>query len=132
MLLDFYGELKALHIVVVLCSGLLFAVRGVGVLVGHRWPMRRAVRLASYGIDTVLLGAGLSLWLMLGLHPLQQTWLGVKLLLLLAYIVLGSLALKRAPAGAPRLLSFVAALACYGFMLGVARLHHPWGWWSGV
>ena len=33
---------------------------------------------------------------LLGLNPLHDTWLGAKLLLLLAYIVLGSFALKRA------------------------------------
>lgn len=132
MLLNFYGELKALHIVAVLCSGLLFAVRGFGVLAGQRWPMRSTVRYASYGIDTVLLGAGLSLWLMLGLNPLQQSWLAIKLSLLLVYIVLGSLALKRAPTRALQIWSFAAALACYAYMLGIARAHHPWGWWAGA
>ena len=40
---------------------------------------------------------GITLWVLLSWHPVQHPWLGTKLLLLLLYIVLGSLALKRAP-----------------------------------
>lgn len=131
MWLSFYGELKTLHVLLVLGSGMLFALRGVGVLAGQSWPMKGAVRHASYGVDTLLLCAGLSLWLMLGLNPLEQTWLGAKLVLLLVYIVLGSLALKRARTFRMRAVSFGAALACYAFMFSVARTHNPWGWWVG-
>lgn len=129
-LLAWYPHLKTLHLTVVLLSGALFAVRGAAVLRGQAWAMARPLRLASYGIDTVLLGAGLALWAGLGLSPLQAPWLGVKLLLLLLYIVLGSLALKRARRPAMRRRAYAAALATFAFMLTVARLHHPAGVFS--
>lgn len=125
-----YTGLKHAHITLVLLSGGLFALRGLAVLRGASWGMARAVRLASYGIDTLLLLAGASLWWLLGLHPVQAPWLGSKLLLLALYIVLGSLALKRARTTMLRVVCFVAALACFAFMLSVARLHHPWGVFS--
>lgn len=126
-LVDWYVELKTLHIGLVLGSGAWFVMRGLGVLAGGGWPMAAAVRHASYAIDTLLLCAGAGLWFMLGLNPLQQHWLGFKLVLLAVYIVLGSLALKRARTWGLRALCFMAALGCYAFMLSVARAHHPLG-----
>jgi uncharacterized membrane protein SirB2 len=122
-----YPDIKQLHIGLVTASGLLFAARGMAVLAGQRWAMRSPWRRLSYGIDTLLLGAGASLWVMLSLNPVHNPWLGTKLLLLLLYIVLGSLALKRAPTLAARRLCFAAALGVYLFMVSVAIAHHPWG-----
>lgn len=127
---DLYFALKTTHITLVLASGALFLARGIGGLMGRGWGMSARVRFLSYGLDTLLLLAGVSLWFLLDLNPLRDAWLGSKLGLLLLYIVLGSLALKRAPSPGLRGLSFVAALACFGLMLSVARLHHPWGFFS--
>jgi uncharacterized membrane protein SirB2 len=105
----------------------LFAARGVAVLFGQAWPMLPAVRRASVLIDTALLAGGLGLWWTLHLNPLRDAWLGTKLLLLLAYIVLGSFALRRAPTRRARALCFAAALACVGWLVSVALAHHPAG-----
>ena len=110
-----------------LASGALFALRGLAVLQGQVWAMRRSVRLLSYSIDTALLGAALLLLAILGLNPLSTPWLLTKLALLLLYIVLGSLALKRARTALTRLASYLMALLCYGFMLTVALTHSPLG-----
>ena len=40
---------------------------------------------ASVLIDTALLGCGVALWVMLGLNPARDVWLGAKLGLLLAF-----------------------------------------------
>jgi uncharacterized membrane protein SirB2 len=45
-----------------------------------------------------------------------------------AYVVLGSLALKRGHTPRARTIAFVAALVTYAAMLGIARAHHPLGW----
>ena len=129
---ELYVHLKPLHIGLVLCSGGLFASRGLAALLGAVWPMAAPVRYASYVLDTCLLLAGLSLWWMLGLNPLRELWLGTKLGLLLCYIVLGSLALKRARRRPLRWACWLAALVCYAFMLSVARYHHPLGWWAPI
>jgi uncharacterized membrane protein SirB2 len=57
----------------------------------------------------------------------HSPWLATKLMLLVVYILLGSLSLKRAPTLAAQRLSFVAALVVYGFMVSVAWTHHPLG-----
>lgn len=122
-----YLPIKHAHITLVAASGLLFAVRGAAVQVGQGWAMRPAWRRLSYAIDTLLLGAGASLWVLLQLNPLQNAWLGTKLLLLVLYIVLGSLALKRGRTAAVRRVAYAAALAVYGCIATVALAHHPLG-----
>jgi uncharacterized membrane protein SirB2 len=119
---DFYPQIKSAHVALVVASGTLFSLRGAAVLAQKDWPLRKPWRVASVAIDTLLLGAGIALWSLLALQPLRDAWLGSKLLLLVVYIALGTLALKRA-----HRLAYVAAIACYLFMASVARLHDPLG-----
>jgi uncharacterized membrane protein SirB2 len=127
-----YPTIKLLHITLVACSGALFLARGASVLAGQAWPMRPAARRASVLIDSGLLAAGVSLWLLASWHPLRNPWLGAKLGLLLLYIVLGSLALKRAPRRGQRAVFFLLALGVYAFMASVAVAHHPLGALRGL
>ena len=122
---DAYPIVKLAHVALVLASGGLFVMRGGAVLAEARWPMVRPLRWLSYAIDTALLGAGLTLWAILQLNPFLVPWLGVKLALLPIYIVLGSMALKRARSA--RIIWFAAAVLCYAFMISVARSHDPLG-----
>jgi hypothetical protein len=50
--MEFYPQVRAVHVGAVLCSGTLFALRGVGVLASTRWPTAAPLRYLSYGIDT--------------------------------------------------------------------------------
>ena len=126
-LVEFYPWIKQGHVALVSASGALFAVRGAAVLARQGWPMRPLWRRLSVVIDTLLLTAGATLWTLLALNPLRDTWLGTKLVLLLVYIVLGSLALKRGRTQGVRALVYVAALATFGFMVGVALRHQALG-----
>ena len=105
----------------------LFALRGLGALRRQDWIMRRGVRRASVAIDSLLLTAGVSLWVLLRHNPLYESWLSTKLTLLLLYMVLGSFALKRASAGT-RPAFLLAALLCSGVMVAIARTRDPLGW----
>jgi uncharacterized membrane protein SirB2 len=122
MFADLYSAIKAAHIGLVTLSGALFAVRGAAALAGQAWPMKPAMRVGSVANDTLLLAAGATLWFLLSLQPLRDAWLGSKLLLLVLYVVLGTLALKRRSAWA-----YVAAIACFGWMVSIALAHHPLG-----
>ena len=122
-----YPWLLPLHIALVTLSVGLFAVRGLGVLAGQAWPMAGWARGLAPVIDSLLLLAGGTLWWLLQLNPRQDHWLGAKLVLLIVYIALGTLALKRAPTRAAKALCFMAALAVVGFMSSIAVAHHPLG-----
>jgi uncharacterized membrane protein SirB2 len=125
--IEFYPQVKSLHVWMVLLSGALFAVRGTGVLLGWRWAMALPVRLASYAIDTTLLTAALMLLTMLPASMFANGWLAMKIVLLCFYVVFGTLALKRARSPRHRAVFYVLALLAYAWMLTIARSHHPLG-----
>lgn len=123
----YYLQIKHWHITLVLISGALFLLRAGMALVldrRHAW-----MDWTSYVVDSGLLTAALMLLAILHLNPLSTPWLGLKLVLLVAYIVLGALAMRRGPT-ARRWGCLAGAIAMYGLMYGIARAHHPLGWWQ--
>ena len=124
-----YVLTKQAHVLLVMLSGGLFLLRGAGVLAGAgERAMAAGWRYTSYVIDTALLVAGVVLAVQLSLNPLEVGWFGIKLLLLLVYIVLGSFALKRGRTPAVRATCYLLALTVYGWMIGVAIRHDPFSW----
>ena len=126
-LADHYLLIKASHVGLAMLSGGLFAGRGVGVLLGAEMPMSALVRRLSQVIDTALLAAALLLLVTLQLNPFATPWLLAKLVLLVAYIVFGTLALRRAQTQSGKALAFAAALTCFLMMFTIARTHDPMG-----
>ena len=128
-MIEFYPQIKAVHIACVIASIALFALRGTLVLAGReRIAHWLPLRWLSWSIDTILLSAALMLLTLLPGAMFANHWLSVKVALLLAYIVLGSFALKRGRSRKARVGFFFAALATFAFMYGIARTHHPLGW----
>ncbi len=126
-MIEFYPEIRWVHIAAVLVSGGLFALRGMAMLAGATWYMAAPLRFLSYTIDTVLLTAALMLATVLRQYPFVHGWLTVKVLLLVVYVVLGSYALKRGSTRVVRAVAYIAALAVYAFIISVARAHDPRG-----
>lgn len=126
-MIEFYGEIRLVHIAAVLASGGLFLVRGLLLFGGFGVAMAGPVRYLSYGIDTVLLTAALMLMTIVQQYPFADAWLTVKVLLLVVYIVLGILAFRLGRTRLQRVGAWIAALALYGFIISVARAHHPLG-----
>jgi len=133
-MLGFHPQILFVHILAISLSGSLFALRGLGMLAGARWPQAAPVRYLSYSIDTVLLTAALMLLTILPRAMFANGWLTVKLVLVVAYVVLGSFALKRGRTPRIRTTCFVAALLVFAAIIGIALAHHPLGWllrWFG-
>jgi uncharacterized membrane protein SirB2 len=126
-MLELYPEIKLVHVTFALASGALFLVRGAAVNWGGSWGMVAPVRYLSYAIDIVLLTAALLLLAILPAAVYSNGWLWLKLLLLMAYIGLGTLALKRGRTAAIRRGCFVAAIAFYLAVYMIARSHDPLG-----
>jgi uncharacterized membrane protein SirB2 len=123
-----YPQIRALHLGAVLTSGGLFLVRGFLLnALGQGWAMARPLRIASYAIDTVLLGAAIALVFITRQYPFVDGWLTAKVVLLVVYIVLGSFALKRGRTRAIRIGFWLAALAVFGFIWSVAWAKSPLG-----
>jgi len=126
-LLVFYPQIKFVHVLCVVLSGSVFALRGVAMLAGSGLANHAIVRYLSYAIDSALLTAALMLVTMLHQYPFVQAWLTVKILLLVLYIVLGVFALRRGRTRALRALCLLAAIVVFLFMASVAHLHDPRG-----
>lgn len=131
-MIEFYPQIKHAHIGLALVSGALFALRGAGALAGMRWPRWAPVRWTSYGIDTALLTAALMLLTILPGGLYANGWLTAKLVLLVVYVVLGVYALRRARSRAGRAVCYLAALATFAMIYGIARAHHPLGYLYGL
>ena len=125
-----YLALKHLHLSLVVLSTIGFVLRGVWMLRGSALRDHRATRVMPHVVDTLLLCSGLALLYANGGVLLAMPWLHVKLTGLVAYVVLGSFALRRGKTRRVRVSAFLAALACLGWMASVAWLKTPWGFFS--
>jgi uncharacterized membrane protein SirB2 len=126
-MIEFYTHIKLIHISAVIVSGSLFGLRGLLMLAHSRFTNHSALRNVSYVVDTLLLITALLLITMLHQYPFVQPWLTSKVLLLVVYIVLGTLALKRGRTRVMQVSCYFAALAVYFFIISVAVAHGPWG-----
>lgn len=122
-----YLTVKHLHILFAGLTLALFVLRG-GFAVVAAQPLRHRIwKVLPHIVDTVLLALGVWLAFMLQLNPLHVTWLGVKLLCVIAYIVLGILAFRIERPYWVKLALFAAAIAMFAFIVSIALLHNPLG-----
>lgn len=122
-----YMAFKHGHMMFAVISGLFFLVRGSWMLMDSQMLQKVWVKVLPHVNDTLLLVCAIGLCVLTQQYPFVQAWLTVKVFLLIAYIVLGTVALKRGKTKSVRVIAFFAALACFIFMLSVARTHHPLG-----
>ena len=126
-MIEFYPQIRHAHIGLALLSGGLFALRGLMLLAGMRWPNAAPVRYFSYTVDTALLTAALMLLTILPGALYANGWLAVKLVLIVLYVVLGVFALRRGRTRGVRAACYVAALLVFAQVYLIARTHHPLG-----
>ena len=127
-MIEFYPQIKWLHVACVAASAMLFTLRAALVLAGRRHvAMRAPLRWLSYAVDTVLLSAALMLVTLLPRAVFANHWLSAKLVLLVIYIACGHLALARARTTPARACWFAAAVLVLATMYAIARSHHPLG-----
>lgn len=122
-----YLLLKHLHVSCVALSGLGFMLRGGLMLVDSPLRQRRFFRIAPHVVDSLLLSSALALTVVVGQYPFVNGWLTAKLLGLLLYIVLGSVALKYGRSLTMRAICLFLALIVFGYIVSVALRHHPAG-----
>lgn len=132
-MIEFYAQIKLVHIGAVLVSGSLFLVRGGLVMADmQRWAVAGPVRYTSYAIDSVLLTAALMLVSILPSALFANGWLAVKLALLVPYVISGVFALHRGRTPKVRWICYVIALASFAMMYSIARNHDPLGAFRGL
>lgn len=106
-------------------SGSLFLLRGVWMLRASPLLQQRWVKVAPHLVDTALLASAVGLAVWSAQYPFVQGWLTAKVIALVGYIVLGTIALKRGRTPAIRAGAFIGALALFGYIVAVAVTKQP-------
>ena len=118
------------HVTFVTISIVLFVLRGGLMLAGSPWLQAPVLRVLPHVVDTMLLASALWLVSVLHLPFFQVPWLMAKVAGLIAYIALGSLALRPGRSKPVRITALVAALVTVGWIVSVAIRHDPLGFFA--
>lgn len=120
-----YLAVKHLHVTAVTLSFALFFLRGIWMMLGSPMLQEKWVKVLPHVIDTLLLAAGLTAAVMIRQYPFVADWVTAKVLGLIAYIILGTLALKRGKTRGRRVGFWVASIATFGYIVAVAIAKNP-------
>ena len=112
--------LKHLHVTCVALSGCGFCLRAWWMAVASPRRHGRAARILPHLVDTVLLGSALVMAVLSNQYPFVQPWLTAKLGGLVAYILCGTMALKRGRTRTVRFAFLAAALLSFAYIVSVA------------
>lgn len=124
---DIYLAVRGLHVGCAALSIAGFGLRGLLMLAGSPLLQSRFARVAPHVVDTLLLASALWLAWRIGQYPFVHAWVTAKVLALVGYVVLGSVALKHGPTLRIRVGAFALALAAAGYIVSVALTRDPRG-----
>ena len=125
-----YLFLKHTHMIAAAATFSGFVLRGYWMLIESDKLQQRLVRIAPHIVDTVFLLSGAAMIWILNLNPFTQLWLMAKFTGLIAYILLGTIAIKRGPTKQIRAIALVGALSVFAYIAGVAISKSPLSWVS--
>ena len=118
---------KYVHLTSVALSLAGFFLRGILMIRASPLINARWIRVLPHINDTVLLVAALSLAVMSEQYPFVDNWVTAKVLGVIAYIILGSLALRPGLAHRMRIVCWLVAMAVFGWIVSVALSRQPAG-----
>lgn len=119
-----YLDLKHFHIGCAIASVTLFFLRGIWMMSDPEMLDKRWVRTLPHVVDTLLLASALTMVFWSGQYPFQQNWLTAKVVALIIYIALGTVALKRGRNKVIRVCAWVIALLVFTYIVSVAVTKH--------
>ena len=117
--------LKTIHVTCAILAIGGFTLRGYWMLRASPLLNNTWVKVVPHIIDTVLLAAGILLAINIAQYPGTHAWLTAKVLGLLAYIVLGSVALKRGKTKTIRVTAWITATLVFFYIVSVALTRSP-------
>ncbi|MCC2597677.1 SirB2 family protein [Pusillimonas sp. MFBS29] len=120
-----YLAIKHLHVTAATLSILFFVIRAYWSVTESAILQHRLVKTLPHVIDTVLLLAGVTLAAMMGAN---QPWILVKIVALIVYIGVGSIAIKYGKTPKTRAIAALVAILIFAYIVGVALTKHPLSW----
>ena len=123
-----YLLIKSLHLITAIATISGFILRGYWMMTQSDKLALKLTRIAPHIIDTLFLLSGIAMVWMLQMNAFSQPWLLAKFAGLIAYIVVGTIAIKRGPTMQIRIIAFVGAVALFVYIVGVALTKSPVSW----
>jgi uncharacterized membrane protein SirB2 len=120
--------LKAVHVICVVASYILFFVRGVWMMSDSPRLRQHWVRVVPHLIDTALLASAVTMAVMIRQYPFVAGWLTAKVVALVVYIGLGVVALRAGKTRRMRIAAWILAQMVFAYIVAVAitRSVTPW------
>ncbi|HAF55862.1 MAG TPA: regulator SirB [Thauera sp.] len=115
-----YYAIKHLHVTCVVLSAAGFLLRGLWMMTGNTLLQHKMTRVLPHIIDSLLLLSAIALAVMIQQYPFAADWVTAKVIGLLLYILLGTVALKRGRTMGVRVVAFVGALLVYAWIVSIA------------
>jgi uncharacterized membrane protein SirB2 len=125
-----YATIKLIHQSAVTISFAGFFARGVGMLRDAGWVRHRLAKTVPHIVDTVLIASAIWLAWMLRLTPSNAPWIAAKIGGLIAYIVIGMVALRFGRTKAVRGGAWVLAMLTFAWIVSVAITKDPRGFFA--
>jgi uncharacterized membrane protein SirB2 len=123
-----YLLVKHLHMTMAYLSISLFVFRSILSVSESRLLQHKLVKILPHIIDSLLLLFAVLLMLMIKQYPFVDAWLTAKFIALIAYIMVGTIAIKRGKTVLLRLWASIFAVIIFAYILGVAKTHHVSSW----
>lgn len=123
-----YLLLKVVHVSCAVATISGFILRVYWMLVGSHLLQHKVTKIAPHVVDTLFLLAGIGLLFAMSLNPFTQGWMLAKFGGLIAYILLGTIAIKRGPTLQIRVIAAVGAISVFAYIGGVALTHSMASW----
>ena len=120
-----YSAIKHSHMGIAYLSLLLFIARFALFYAKPAMRNNKLLKILPHIIDSFLLGFAIWLCVLIGQYPGTDHWLTAKVIALVAYIGLGTVAIKR-----QKVWAFIAAIAVFAYIMGAAKAHSPLSFFS--
>ena len=124
--MDWYVILKHSHVTFALISLIGFTLRGYWMMKESSLLQSKPAKILPHINDTLLLASAIALVVITRQYPIVVGWVTIKILLLVAYIVLGTFALKRGRTKELRIRFYFASIVTVVAIFAVALIKPGW------
>ena len=124
-----FMAVKYVHVTCVALTFISFSLRGYWMIKEVPLLQQRAAKTIPHIIDATLLTSGVFMATIMYGAFYEQTWLLIKLLILLLYIILGSIALRYGKSRQIRIVSLIGAWCAFFCIIILARNHAAFTIW---
>lgn len=116
---------KHLHMTLAVLSISLFTLRFIWLLANSPKLQAKWVKITPHIIDTLLLSLGVIMAVQYSMNPMEQLWLGEKLLAVVAYIFTGYYTLKLARNKSMQIIGYLGAMGWVMLIVRLAMTREP-------